>query len=93
MEDQLNQTSATMALYPNPVSNGNLTVLYNLEESVNQASVKVYDLMGKLVYQQKTSNSSGLNKQKIDLNNIKAGAYVVVLEFDNIHLHKKLIVK
>lgn len=93
LEDQLNQTSATIALYPNPVSNGNVTVVYDLEESVNQATVKVYDVMGKLVYQQKSSNSSGLNKHKIDLNNIKAGAYIVVLEFDNTQLHKKLIVK
>lgn len=56
-----------LLLYPNP-SNGYFTI-----EAKEELTIKVFDLVGKLIY---TSNVS-TGKNNIDINNYKAGVYVL----------------
>jgi len=63
-------------LYPNPAKD---FITIDLNQNVKDASVKVYDVIGKCVIQSSLTN--GYSKQ-IDLSNIEKGIYFVEIESD-----------
>ena len=74
-----------ISFYPNP-SNGVFTV--DLEEVNKKVSISIYNVIGKLVYQNGYSNT---NKPLIDLSNQAAGSYFVTIKTDNQTITKKVI--
>lgn len=61
-------------IYPNP-SNGNMVVEYN---SSAQTSVQLvaYDLMGRIVFQQQSLATEGMNAYSVSINDLAPGVYV-----------------
>lgn len=77
-------------VYPNPTSSE-----LNIEFSATEAgsvAVKVYDLMGKLMLQQNSSTSQGMQKVSIDTRDLANGVYILELS-DGVHTAKQKIVK
>ena len=58
-------------LYPNPASD---IVTIDLAQYINLSIVKVYNLEGKIMFEQ---NLNGLNKMTIDVNSFSNGTYTV----------------
>jgi hypothetical protein len=79
--------SVPFSLYPNP-SDGNFTIELK-DDNFKQASVTVYDIMGKLVYGKSQIPNS---KFQITLNQPK-GIYLIKLQVDDAVMTKRLIVE
>lgn len=75
----INETENKVSLktYPNPVRNGELTVSVN-EGSINNTSIVVTDILGKVVYDRNVSST----KTKINTSTFKSGVYFVSIRND-----------
>jgi Secretion system C-terminal sorting domain len=68
-------------IYPNPTT-GIFTI--SIKED---ASVKMYDMFGKLIYTSKTN----IGESKIDISNYPSGIYLLQVETENGSVTKKII--
>lgn len=71
--DGLDEFQST--IYPNPVTGDNAIISFEAAE-VGEASVRVYDLAGKVVAQQNVSVFGGNQEVEIETANLKNGVYV-----------------
>lgn len=78
-----------VAIYPNPSTDGNVSLVFNLEE--NEAVANVYDMTGKLVANH-TFQGQGFKQRNLQLNGVPAGTYILRLETENTITTKKLII-
>ncbi len=77
----------SLKVYPNPASD-EFTIAF---QNINNAKVKIYDLLGKVVYQNATSNGFIEVKQG---HNLPSGVYLLkALADDNKVYHTKLVIK
>ena len=77
---------AGFSLYPNPVSNGYLTVK---TASVSEKVVLIYSVIGKQVFTQKFDGNSNV----LDISSIGTGIYIMkVIEGDKVAT-KKLVIR
>ena len=83
-----------LAVYPNP-SNGEFTITFesNLNSVDNNVKVDVYDLQGRLVYNNNFINTSSIFKENIVLENAKAGVYMVNISEGNRTTSHKLVIE
>ena len=79
-------SSSALKVYPNP-TNGDFTIAL---KNLNAVGVKIYNVLGKVVYQQKT------NAQKLDVKNstLTSGMYLIqVTTSDNKTYNTKLVIQ
>ena len=72
-------------LFPNPTS-GILNLSFDSSKLID-ASVTIYDLLGKLVYEKSNLN----NQDSIDLQNLEKGVYLAVISNGELSTTKKII--
>lgn len=77
-------------LYPNPSSNGNVSINLNLEKA-SAITIEVIDLNGRIINSQNQNFGQGLNT--IALDGLKQGLYFVVISSDYGVSRTKLLVK
>ena len=77
IEDQIAAGINVMETFPNP-SSGIFTLNMELKEA-DQVNVKVYDLQGKVLYEQNENHTRQLTRQ-IDLGDAAAGMYLLRVE-------------
>lgn len=83
--------SANIALYPNPVTTGTVSIQYNLP-SATDLDIVVYDLSGKAVYQ--TAIAKALSGSKtLNLGNIANGVYLVKVATETGFTSKKIMIQ
>ncbi|MCB0399651.1 MAG: S8 family serine peptidase [Winogradskyella sp.] len=89
-----NDLARKLAVYPNP-SNGEFTITFesNLNSVDNSVKIDVYDIQGRLVYNNSFINSSSLFKETIKLENAKAGVYMVNISEGNRTTSHKLVIQ
>ena len=89
-----NDLARKLAVYPNP-SNGEFTITFesNLNSVDNNVKVDVYDLQGRLVYNNNFINTSSIFKENIVLENAKAGVYMVNISEGNRTTSHKLVIE
>jgi hypothetical protein len=89
-----NDLARKLAVYPNP-SSGEFTVTFesNLNSVNNNVKVDVYDLQGRLVYNNNFINTSSIFKENIVLENAKAGVYMVNISEGNRTTSHKLVIE
>jgi hypothetical protein len=82
------KAKSTFKIYPNPAKND---VTLQLEDTTVQATVVLYDLLGKKIYE--ASLPSGTSSYQINTQSYPAGLYLVVLKQNNnvIDQHKLII--
>lgn len=83
--------NSSVSLYPNPATE-NINIEFNMtEETLNE--IKMFDLSGKLIYQEKINNSTELNIITINTQSVESGTYLIQMSFNNKLLNKKVIIK
>lgn len=89
-----NDLARKLAVYPNP-SNGTFTITFesNLNSVNNDVKVDVYDLQGRLVYNNNYSNTSSIFKETITMENARAGVYMVNISEGNRTTSHKLVIE
>jgi len=89
-----NDLARKLAVYPNP-SKGEFTITFesNSNSTSNNVKVDVYDLQGRLVYNNSFTNTSSIFKEKIILENAKAGVYMVNISEGNRTTSHKLVIE
>ncbi len=78
-------------VFPNPNS-GKFTVLLDATPSIESTYLKVYDLLGQLVYVNETDFSTGQLMQEINHPNLPKGTYQVVVENEKMKVVKRVVV-
>jgi hypothetical protein len=76
--------SSNLSVYPNPTK-GKLNLAWGDKEV---SSIKVYTIIGTLVYETPVSNN--ISETQIDLSNLKDGVYIIRLEANGTTLMKKV---
>jgi len=79
-EDELN----TLKIYPNPTKDF-LTIIFNNIE--NNGSLRIYDIRGRLVLEQKLKSDSSI----LDMTQFQNGMYILNIKTDNRNVTKKII--
>lgn len=89
-----NDLARKLAVYPNP-SKGEFTIAFesNSNSTSDNVKVDVYDLQGRLVYNNSFTNTSSIFKEKIILENAKAGVYMVNISEGNRTTSHKLVIE
>lgn len=89
-----NDLAKNLSVYPNP-SNGEFTISFqsNPNSINNKVMIEVYDLQGRLVYDNDYENSSSIFEEKILLDSVKAGVYILNVSEGNRITSKKLIIE
>ena len=82
-------TQNSLNLYPNPAVT-ETEIVYSTTTSV-PVSMKVIDLLGNELIEQKAQSYTGINKFKIEISTLPAGVYYVTLNAGNNFMTKKLI--
>ena len=65
-------------IFPNP-SNGNFTVKYYLPEQEGGLLVKVYDILGRLVWNEGFEKLEGFSEIQLNLSSLKKGNYILMI--------------
>ena len=65
-------------IFPNP-SSGNFTVQYYLLEQEGDLLVKVYDILGRLVWNEGFEKLEGLSEIQLNLSSLKKGNYILMI--------------
>lgn len=81
-----------IVVYPNPLINDILHIQFSLIES-STIEVLVYDLTGKLVYEDTNGKNydKGMNKKSIDLQTLSSGTYILLVKTGNENHQLKFI--
>lgn len=78
------------SIYPNP-SRGNFNLQFD-NHSGNEIKVNVFDMRGRVIFENKYSNEATFN-ENIQLNNAQAGVYLVSVTDGNQKLTKRLVIE
>ena len=85
----IENSEASLAVYPNPVNNQDITIIY--EASSQEGTLSIYDLSGREVYSSRII-SSGLKTHTIPSNYLGKGVYLISLTINNTILTDRLFV-
>ncbi len=86
----IDENKFVYTLSPNP-SNGN-TQLYVNTEKLSTMQINIYDLSGKLIYNQQTKNN-GFNAYNLPTENLGKGLYMVNIQCGNNQQTQKLVIE
>jgi len=79
---------------PNPFThNASISFFNNSNEANNEATAKVYDLHGRMIFNRSLNINIGSNYYELDLNSILEGVYVLKLSIDSKEVYSKKIVR
>ncbi|WP_299125292.1 S8 family serine peptidase [uncultured Winogradskyella sp.] len=88
-----NDLARSLVVYPNP-SKGEFTISFesNLSSNNNNVKVDIYDLQGRLVYNNNFNNISSIFNETISLDNAKSGVYMLnISDGSRVTSHKLVI--
>jgi hypothetical protein len=68
-------------LYPNPTNNVLYYDIYNPQEQ--NATIKIYNITGQLMYKNEESLSAGINNFEFDVKQFRQGVYILRVSFGN----------
>lgn len=79
-------------IFPNPTTNNQFDLTIRNNTSKN-CTIKVLNLQGSLVASQLVNLNSGFNQNKISLDGLSKGIYLVQLETENEHFQQKIVLE
>jgi len=87
---QLQSDISTFEIYPNPITDNNLTIVFDNSSSISE--LNIFDVTGKNIYNE-IFNSKGFQAKSINLPNLNNGVYIVSLSSKGSIFQKKLVVR
>ena len=87
---QLQSDISTFEIYPNPITDNNLTVVF--DNSSKNTELNIFDITGKNVYQE-LFEGIGFQAKSINLPNLNNGVYIVSFSSKGSIFQKKLVVR
>lgn len=84
-------TQAALLVYPNP-GNGNVNLEYN-SLSASDGEIMITSVAGQKVYDYKWPLAAGINRKKINIGQLNAGMYFIILIDGNRCYTKKIVVE
>jgi hypothetical protein len=88
-----NNTFATLAISPNPATDGNFNIVYDFGKTPQQADFQLFNLNGQAVYRQKLQNSEGVQVLQMPTLNLTNGIYLARLTFDGQTIVRKVVIQ
>lgn len=82
-----NKDNVGLQVYPNPTQ-GLMTV--TVDANMDQAQIRVIDMVGKVVYEQANININGSYKANVDLSTLPQGVYFVTVSGGDKNISKKV---
>ncbi|HEY9115468.1 MAG TPA: T9SS type A sorting domain-containing protein [Bacteroidales bacterium] len=82
-----NKDNVGLQVYPNPTQ-GLMTV--TIDASMDQAQIRIIDMVGKIVYEQANININGSYKASVDLSTLPQGIYFVTVSGGDKSISKKV---
>lgn len=83
--------SKELVLFPNPVVNGQVSVL--LDRNVVNGQLSIIDMSGKLVREQLVNGTGSLSQVPVDVNGLVRGMYLVHLRSEGLVFNGRLVVE
>ncbi len=90
--DIKNNNLTNVALYPNPATGNEVSVIFKSAKQNANATIIAYDLTGKICYTEKVNTTNGLQVHKIDVSSFKTGMYVVMVDIEGSKKTQKLVI-
>ena len=87
-----NSTVSSFTIYPNPSSDKNINLLYELNTNGVNKTGRITDMKGNIVFTFDL-NGNGFNKKMLNLSHLKSGAYFLSSETENQIIREKLILQ
>ena len=87
-----NNTVSSFTIYPNPSSDKNINLLYELNTNGVNKTGSIIDMRGNTVFTFDL-NGNGFNKKRLNLNHLKSGAYFLSFETENQIIREKIILQ
>jgi hypothetical protein len=89
--NQLTVTNSTFGVFPNP-ANENITINFN-SPYTNNLQIKIIDVLGQTVIEKKEETISGSFEKQIDVSNLNAGVYMIMIRAGEKEFAQKLIIQ
>ncbi len=81
----------SLSIYPNPSTNSDITLVYDVQSELTSIKISVHSLEGKQVLQENIATAKSLQKHTIAASQLSKGVYIVALEAGNQISYQKLI--
>jgi len=84
---------ASLAIYPNPVTNGSVTLAFQLKGNAQNVHFTVYDNMGRTQFQSTENAQMGMNTKTISTDSWAKGMYFLNMEIEGSKTVQKIIIR
>lgn len=91
--DRKNQINVSLSVYPNPASNGQFTIAYDVQKNVSKLNLDIIDLAGRTVYSQQLAPNAGFRTQNISVPQLSSGMYLVRVSQNGDGATQKILIK
>lgn len=92
VKDVINGTAA-LAVYPNPATDGNITLVYDLGKNIQRADFQLFNISGQSVFSQKLPLSEGLQQLNLPVLGLKEGIYLAHIRYNDKAITQKIVVR
>ncbi len=91
VNDPSASSGGQIVVFPNPVANGNATLV--IDAGVGVATMSIHDLSGKLVGEEKLTGLNGLVQRNVDVSALPAGLYILRLQGEGVNSTSRLVIE
>ncbi len=92
VKDVINGTAA-LAVYPNPATDGNFTLVYDLGKNVQHADFQLFNISGQSIFSQKLPCNEGLQQWNVPTLGLKEGIYFAQIRYNDKAITQKIVVR
>ena len=92
--------TAALAIYPNPASDGNITLVYDLGKNAQSVDIQLFNIAGQSVYAHKQADviardeaTEGLEQLTLPTLNLNAGIYFAQIRWNGRVMTEKVVVR
>ena len=84
---------AALAISPNPATDGQIQVIYDLGQNVQKADFQLFDLSGKVIYAKNLPNTEGLQTMSLPYLGLNSGMYISRINVNGKAMVQKIVVR
>lgn len=89
--DPAGSVISQFSLYPNPVGNDNLNILFASNQQVNNVTLQVMDITGKVISTDRLDLTAGFNQYSAPVSSLSSGIYMVRLSGEGFTAVQKFV--